>query len=147
MAWWMAIPAVISTVSSIMGAQEGQEAAEEAGEYSAAAVRSETAEAVRRANLQQEATLGTATAAIGGSGVQMAGTPQNYMDFLSSEMTAQTDWMARSGELRAQAAERGASQASSQIGWATAGNLANTWSSAFQGSWWGSQSPSSEGMT
>lgn len=105
MVWWIAAAsAVASIASSMSSASKGEKAAEEAGEANAAFIRMETAEQIRRTREQQQQLIGQSRALVGGTGVMMSGTPQNYMSAMETEQTRQLEWMESAGESRAQAA-------------------------------------------
>jgi len=109
----MLAAAAIAAIGSLAGGIKAKRQAKRAGRYNAALIRAETAETVRRAQLQADEQLGGGIAATGGSGVRMQGTPQNYLQAMSDEQQRQIDWTQQAGEQRAQAALRGASQAGS----------------------------------
>lgn len=100
----LAVIGGISAVSSIYGGREGAKAAEKAGKEAAALIRQETAESVRRAQAQNRQTEGATVATIGGSGVKMSGSTQNYYNAMVSENQSQVDWLQYSGDKRAEQA-------------------------------------------
>jgi hypothetical protein len=138
--WWLAAAAV-QTGLGYAGSRRAEDAAEDAGKYNANNIRLETAEAVRRSQLQTKQTIGGSIASMGSAGVQMTGTPQNQIDMVEREMNRQTDWLAKSGEMAAQSALRGGNNMSDQIRFQNISNTANTWSNAFTNNWWATKAP------
>jgi hypothetical protein len=64
--------------------------------------RRELAENVRRTELKNELTSGTALASAAASGVTLSGSTTGYLDFLETEQVKQLDWLQEAGASRIQ---------------------------------------------
>lgn len=100
----LAVIGGISAVASIYGGVEGAKAAEQAGKEASTLIRQETAESVRRSKAQNRQVEGATVATVGGSGVKMSGSTQNYYNAMVLENQSQTDWLQYSGDKRAEQA-------------------------------------------
>ena len=106
MAWWVPL---IAAGAQLIGGQQGQQAAERAGEEEARFIEAETAEQVRRAEREFAFDLGQQQAILGASGVRSTvGTAVMQTRAFRAESERQIEWLRYSGHLRARAARAGA---------------------------------------
>ena len=100
-------------LAGLAGGQKSSRAAERAGRANAENIEKETAEAVRRAELQLQSQTGTAIASMAASGVRggTGGTTQAYLGALEQANKDEISWLEESGKSRARAARMGAQQA------------------------------------
>lgn len=86
MAWWMAIPAVVSAAGSVANMIGGSKQAD--------VIRSEGAEAGRRLRLEHQRTLGEATARVGASGFETdSESMTKFLADMSKEFQTQEDFL------------------------------------------------------
>jgi len=104
--WVAAGAAAVGAVSSIIGGNKAKKQAKEAGKANAALIQAETAEQIRRTQMQFDQQLGLTRAMIGASGVTMTGTPVRYLEFMSNEQRKQLEWTKKAGDMRAKAARK-----------------------------------------
>ena len=133
MVWPAIIAAGVQTGLSLMGGKKGSDAAKKAGKLNAANIRAETAETIRRTELQNQAKVGSAIAGVGGSGVRMDGTPNNYLSAMQTEQQTQVDWMQDAGERQARIARETGGQVASASMLSGVTNAASIWSNAYIG--------------
>ncbi len=104
--WVAAGAAAVGAVSSIIGGNKAKKKAKEAGKANEALIRAETAEQIRRTQMQFDQQLGLTRAMIGASGVTMTGTPVRYLEFMRNEQRKQLEWTKKAGDMRATAARK-----------------------------------------
>lgn len=101
----------LSGVSGFKSSRKASESAMNTAKYNANLIKQQTAEQVRRAQMQQDQLLGESRAAIGGSGVTNSGSPAQYLQAIETEGSRQIDWMEKSGSMQADLAIRQGKQA------------------------------------
>lgn len=105
MLWLMAGAALAKGAYDAYQGQEQAKDAEESGRASAALIREETAEEVRRLERENDYVMGRVRALQGASGIQAnTGTAKIYRDAMQGEMQREIDWTKRAGESRAKIA-------------------------------------------
>jgi len=104
MVWVMAVVAAAKGINSLVQGNKQAKAAKKAGRESAAIIREQTAEAVRRAERQQKYVMGETTAGIAASGIHMSGSAKSYRDSMYEEMERNIAWTQRAGDMQAQQA-------------------------------------------
>ena len=100
---------------SAYGSYSASKKAKEAGKQAAKLIKAETKESLRRARNQFIETRGKAVSSIGASGVQMSGSPANYVGQMQTEFKKQQAWTRKSGQMRASAAKKGGADMASSI--------------------------------
>lgn len=93
-------------ISNMRNASDARDKAREAGRANYDLIKMETAEQVRRIEMQNESRLGLLNARIGASGVKARGTPTVVRQAMEKEQAMQLDWTQKSGDSRAIAAKK-----------------------------------------
>ena len=112
MAWFAVGITVATTLYGASQSRKAGKAAEELGGVNAAYIREETAEETRRLRFEQERTLGRSRAVIAASGFRsgkesMGASSRAYMATLKDVQEKELTWLQKSGESRADIAQRG----------------------------------------
>lgn len=137
MVWGAVIGAGLSIASGVMSnnaAKDSARAARQTARFNAENIEAETAESIRRMDIQNEQVLGSMQAIMGASGVLTDNGTANY-NYVSmeTEQLAQREWAQESGDRQAAIVRRGGQLQSSSIQanqWAANTSLAaNTWMS------------------
>ncbi len=125
--------AIAQGVASKSSADKQAEKAKETARFNAKHIELETAESIRRMDIQNEQVLGSMNAIMGGSGVMLdrGGTTTNNIELMTREQQLQRDWAELAGKNEAAIVRRGGNLQSSSIkanNWASNVQLAaNTW--------------------
>jgi len=105
---WVAVGiAVVGAVTSIAGGISGKKAAEAAGEATAKNIMTTEAENQRRRKLELDSKLGTISASIYASNLQMSGSAQRYKNQFASSYRAEMSWDKQKARIDARTAEKG----------------------------------------
>lgn len=107
---------IASVASSLMGASSAKKKAGKLGRAQARLERETTAEEIRRMDRDFDQLKGLATASVAASGLQMEGSPKDFIADMESEFGRQKSWTERAGEMRADVARRGGAASAQQIG-------------------------------
>ena len=103
MSWWLAAGAAISAVGKISAGNK----AKDLSDKNADLAWQQTLEEVRRLEDQSRQNLGTMDATVGGSGVKMSGSVENYRGYVEREQQAQADYLYKAGEQQAKVIREG----------------------------------------
>lgn len=97
-----------SAISGKMGADKLASQQKKLGKLQATMIQEETAETLRRTDIQNDTILSTGDAAVAASGFASGSSQDVYMSSMASEMKKQRDWTESSGKKRADLAKEGA---------------------------------------
>ena len=142
MVWVMAGIALAKGISSLVQGNKQAKAAKKAGRESAALIRKETTETVRRMDRDNKYILGESKAMSAAGGIHDTGSTYDYRKSLEEEMTRAIDWTQQAGESRAkQAYKSGQYVASSAKSAGISGGLdsaSKIYGLGSEAGWWGS---------
>lgn len=102
----------VGLLSGLASGKKAARAAERSGRANAKLIQEETAEAVKRAELNLEQQQASAVTAMAGAGVRgSSGTTQAYLGSIGEQARDEMAWTEKSGESRAKIARMGGQQA------------------------------------